>query len=111
MLPMFPQNTPGRMPPLQQVLPGRPSRPNFPKEVREKIMADPSRLMQQAVMAGEFQRKHEQESIQRLKELLTHFNNNLKAMGPQLETLKKENVQIRGENENLKQQLQQQSTN
>eukprot|EP00760_Papus_ankaliazontas_P031608 PhM_4_TR5361/c0_g2_i1/m.29100 len=81
--------------------------PNFPKEVRDRIMGDPLKMMQQTMQVMDFQRRQDADAVQRLKELITHFNTNLRNMAQQLEASKKENARLRSEVENLKSQVEQ----
>jgi hypothetical protein len=89
--------------------------PNFPKDVMERITIQPLRLLQQTAVAMEFQKRQEALMTQRLKELVTNFNNShrqcmeqLARANTQVRALESENLQLKAEVSRLQLQVSQQ---
>ena len=83
----------------------------------ERITIQPLRVLQQTAMALDFQKKQEAIMTQRLKELVTNFNNShrqcmeqLARANTQLRDLEAENLQLKAEVSRLQLQVSQQPT-
>ena len=78
----------------------------FPKDLLERIRADPHKMLKQTVAALEFQKKHEDQAVVRLKELVTILNNSNRSLSSQVQTLRTELAQLQEANANLNTELQ-----
>ncbi|KEG06142.1 putative dynein heavy chain, cytosolic, partial [Trypanosoma grayi] len=56
----------------------------LPKEVRERMTQDPQRLLTFTLQALEFQRRQEQQTLQRLREIVTTLNQSNRGMAAQI---------------------------
>lgn len=66
------------------------SAPNFPRDMMERIQADPVKLTQSLAQTLDFQRRQESLASQRLKELVTALNNSNRSMAAQMQSMQQE---------------------
>ncbi|KAF5222711.1 hypothetical protein TcYC6_0101650 [Trypanosoma cruzi] len=62
----------------------------LPKEVQERMAQDPQRLLTFATQTLEFQRRQEQQTLQRLREIVTTLNQSNRSMASQISAAKTE---------------------
>ena len=82
--------------------------PNFPSDVKNYIMGDPMKLLQQAVRVLEFQQRQDRECCGRVKELLSYLNTALQKTVAHHDVTKKELASCEAEKNNISYMLEEQ---
>ncbi|RNF20326.1 putative dynein heavy chain, cytosolic [Trypanosoma conorhini] len=77
----------------------------LPKEVHERVAQDPQRVLAIAAQALEFQRRQEQQTLQRLREIVTTLNQSNRSMASQLGAAKSEREGLLSQIKRLQGQL------
>lgn len=77
----------------------------LPKEVHELLARDPQRLMTFAAQTFEFQRRQEQQTLQRLREIVTTLNQSNRSMASQINAAKTERETLLNTIRRLQEQL------
>lgn len=79
--------------------------PALPKEVADRVSHNPQHLLQLAAQALDFQRRQEQQSLQRLRELVTTLNQSNRSMASQISAAKAEREELLTTIKQLQRQL------
>ncbi|ORC86192.1 putative dynein heavy chain, cytosolic [Trypanosoma theileri] len=77
----------------------------LPKEIADRIGQDPQRLIAAAAQAIEFQRRQEQQTLQRLREIVTTLNQSNRSMATQINAAKTERENLLNTIKRLQNQL------
>ncbi|KAH9600097.1 hypothetical protein LSM04_002143 [Trypanosoma melophagium] len=77
----------------------------LPKEIADRIAHDPQRLIAAAAQAIEFQRRQEQQTLQRLREIVTTLNQSNRSMAAQINAAKTERGNLLNTIQRLQNQL------
>nr|CCC95059.1 conserved hypothetical protein [Trypanosoma congolense IL3000] len=79
--------------------------PDLPKEIADRVTHDPLQLLQLATQALDFQRRQEQQALQRLRELVATLNQSNRTMASQISAAKAEREELVTTIKRLQEQL------